>query len=180
MRCAHACVMVIVKVGRRHAPLCPQHQLASCALALRMDIPQAHLWDSSYVAKTSTDGGLALDEKGKRPKRARGRQVYLGGFESEIAAAQAFDRCVHVPCARSVDIPYIRIYLVMIYIYSEREIAAVPGMRPVRASLDSSIGLNKQTLTEHAFSALPHPPLNPPTRIPGCSLQVSRSTIVCF
>lgn len=41
---------------------------------------EAHLWDSTFVRVKSYKGG-----------RARGKQVYLGGFKSEEQAARAYD-----------------------------------------------------------------------------------------
>ena len=41
---------------------------------------EAHLWDSSSIRPKSLKGG-----------RARGRQVYLGGYSTELAAAHAYD-----------------------------------------------------------------------------------------
>lgn len=41
---------------------------------------EAHLWDSSSARVTNTKG------------RTKGKQVYLGGYESETTAAKAYDR----------------------------------------------------------------------------------------
>ena len=48
----------------------------------------AHLWDSS--AHRPTEAAAPTPSAGK-PTRARGRQVYLGGFECAAAAARAYD-----------------------------------------------------------------------------------------
>jgi AP2-like factor (ANT lineage) len=42
---------------------------------------EAHLWDSSCLRNNTTGRG-----------RTKGRQVYLGGYQSEITAARAYDR----------------------------------------------------------------------------------------
>jgi hypothetical protein len=42
---------------------------------------EAHLWDAAAPRKNPGSGG-----------RARGRQVYLGGYATEEAAARAYDR----------------------------------------------------------------------------------------
>jgi AP2-like factor (ANT lineage) len=41
---------------------------------------EAHLWDSSSQRVSTTKG------------RTKGKQVYLGGYESETTAAKAYDR----------------------------------------------------------------------------------------
>jgi AP2-like factor, ANT lineage len=41
---------------------------------------EAHLWDSTVERKNAKSG------------RLRGKQIYLGGFDSELAAAHAYDR----------------------------------------------------------------------------------------
>ncbi|GMH35484.1 hypothetical protein BSKO_03352 [Bryopsis sp. KO-2023] len=42
---------------------------------------EAHLWDSSVIRKTKASKG-----------RKRGKQIYLGGYETEVHAARAYDR----------------------------------------------------------------------------------------
>jgi hypothetical protein len=54
---------------------------------------EAHFWDSSYVRPE--DSKKANDGKKVKPsarKRKRGRQIYIGGYHSEVAAAQAYDK----------------------------------------------------------------------------------------
>ena len=49
---------------------------------------EAHLWDSSAHRPTEA---AAPASSGGKPTRARGRQVYLGGFECSASAARAYD-----------------------------------------------------------------------------------------
>jgi len=48
---------------------------------------EAHLWDSSSARVSNTKG------------RTKGKQVYLGGYESETTAAKAYDRVREDPLA---------------------------------------------------------------------------------
>jgi hypothetical protein len=53
--------------------------------------PQAHLWDGAFL-------------RGKGSKRPRGRQVYLGSYASEEAAARVYDAAALLFRARDAPI----------------------------------------------------------------------------
>ena len=58
---------------------------------------EAHLWDSSCQRENKTGKG-----------RTKGKQVYLGGYESELVAARAYDRVrASTCCTVSADSRYI-------------------------------------------------------------------------
>ncbi|EFN58603.1 hypothetical protein CHLNCDRAFT_13529, partial [Chlorella variabilis] len=52
---------------------------------------EAHFWDSSY----------------KKGGRSRGRQIYLGGYETELEAARAYDRAVIAHCGSKAPLNFL-------------------------------------------------------------------------
>jgi hypothetical protein len=69
--------------GRRKLPELPQRSSSYRGVTRHRWTGryEAHLWDSSCLRNNTTGKG-----------RTKGRQVYLGGYQSEITAARAYDR----------------------------------------------------------------------------------------